>query len=112
MPTANTITASTPTPFTIVRNLWTEHPDTLEDMLLVGVRITVEDACFDADTVEEEGFSGDWCVHLSDDPRFADLPEEAKEIACDACSNLLEDLACRLARGEAVPVESDEAFDV
>ena len=111
MPTPTHINAATPTPFTIVRNLWTKHPDTLEDILLVGVRITIEDAYFDADTVEEEGFSGDWCVHLSDDPRFADLPEQAKEMACDAASNCLEALASALSRGEAVPVESDEAFD-
>jgi hypothetical protein len=104
------INAGTPTPFTIIRNLITEHPDTTEDILLVGVRITIEDACFSADTVEEEGFSGDWVVHLSDDPRFADLPEEAKELACDACCNLVEDLASRLARGEQVPVVSTEEW--
>jgi hypothetical protein len=105
-----TITASTPLPFTITRNLVTEHPDTMEDIILVGVRITIEDACFSPETVDSEGFSGDWVVHLSDDPRFADLPEEAKELACDACSNLLEDLASRLARGEKVPAVSTEEW--
>lgn len=104
------INAGTPMPFTIVRNLVTFDADDNE-VRLPAVRITVERACWDLDSVEEVGFEGDWYMELTSDPRFAHLTDEEVELAEDCVCHLIEDLASRLARGESVPVAGDDERD-
>jgi hypothetical protein len=98
------ITKKTKQPFTITRTLaaWDEKQQC--PVCLNAVKITVESADFSKDVWEEEGFSGDWCVHLSDDPRWSSLPEDVKLSAADAAHNALEELASLLAHGKKVPV--------
>jgi hypothetical protein len=95
-------------PLVIFRNLWTHDAEGKNERLLRNVRITIESADFRPSTVKEEGFCGDWTVHLSDDSRFFTLSKDEKDFAADAVSNLLEDMAARFANHEHVPVNADE----
>lgn len=105
----NTITAATPFPFTITRNLWTLDAEGNEDILLEGVRITFEACDWSPDVVDEAGFTGDYCVHLLDDVRFAGLTEEQVETALDSACNLVERVASTLSRGESISAHAEDA---
>ena len=104
----NTINANTPTPFTVTRHIWTCDANGDNDRLLKSVRITIESADFSKDVVEEEGFSGDWIIHIGDDARWAGLNDEQSEIACDSACHFVEDLAYRLSQGESVSADADD----
>ena len=106
MSNTRTITAATPFPFTITRNLVTFDADDNE-VRLPAVSITIENACWDAVSVEEVGFEGDWYMTLTDDPRFANLTDEEVEAAEDCVCHFVEHLASTIARGESVPVDAD-----
>jgi hypothetical protein len=95
------ITAKSRQPFTIVRDLVIVDEQG-KFKCLEAVKITIEKAHFDAETVAEEGFAGDWCVHLSDDPRFAGLTDGEKESAEEECFHHLEELAVDLSQGEKI----------
>lgn len=106
------INAGTPMPFTITRNLVTWDADENE-VRLPAVRITIERACWDADSVEEVGFEGDWFCEISTDPRFAglDLDDDAIALAEDCICHFVEHLASTLAAGDSVPVNGDDDRD-
>ena len=102
-----TINANTPQPFTVTRNLWTWDADGENERYLKAVRITISNADFSAEAVEEEGFNGDWEFLLSNDPRFPGLDAGQVEAAEDSACHFVEELASRLARGEDVPTDAD-----
>jgi hypothetical protein len=110
--TPMTVNRNTSLPFTLVRNLWTCDDAGFDDILLKGVHITIEAADWSEDTYAEEGFSGDWVVHLSDDKRFDGLTEEQKDVAMDAVCTFVEHLAADISRGREVPVVEDSSWSV
>lgn len=93
-------------PFTIYRDIIAYCDETETEIILRNVSITVEEADFSKETVEEEGFSGEWIAGLSED-RFSNLPESVLESAMDACSNVLEDLAGRIANEGCFPIRDE-----
>lgn len=99
------INAKTALPFMVKRNLQ------LENKRLAGVWITIERADFSPETVESEGFAGDWAIALSVNPKFKHLTDEEIIEAEDCVCCFVEDLAGRLSRGEDVPVDADLCQD-
>lgn len=108
----NTINAGTTMPFTITRNLVAFDADDNE-VRLPAVRITIERAIWDADSVEEVGFEGDWFCEISTDPRFAglNLDDDVIESAEDCICHFVEHLASILAAGDSVPADADADRD-